>query len=255
MVEEEKMNEFSHNLFSQLMEIFIMPEVKRRQEIGELDKPLDLRAAQIIFFPDSRKPQVRVNSEIKAIAKAKLRPGTSKKPGDPIFNHEVEGLEEIGLTEKDDPDCAHATLLRIGDRWVISFDFRYNKALSKQHIETAKKFYESAKFSFDQENWEPFIDTLFSATELTAKSILLSIYDPKLCKKATHKGIQVKYNRFADLGSVKPDYRQILNKLSGLRGNARYLKGEISISKRDAKESLDTVKSMIEYVSRRIGIS
>lgn len=246
--------EFGEKVLQQFMDLFVTPEVKRRREIGELDKPLDLRAAQIIFFPDGRKPQVRINSEIRAISKVKFKPGISKKPGEPIFENEIDGLQEINLTEEDDPDCGHATLVRIADSWTIAFDFRYNKALSKKHIETAKQFYEAAEFSYNHGNWSPFVDNLFSATELIAKCILLSMPDAKFRKKSSHKAIQIRFNRFANLGNVEAVYRETFNKLSGLRDSARYLKATMSISEEEAKRLLNIVGSMIEDTTRYVDI-
>lgn len=254
MKKPNKNESFGQTVFHQFMDLFVTPEIKRRQDSGEMDKPLHLRAAQIIFFPDGRKPQVRINSEIKAIGRLKLKPGILKKADEPIFEHEVEGLKEINLTEEDDPDCGHATLVRIRDSWIITFDFRYNKALSARHIKTANQFYESAKYSFDQRNWAPFIDNLFSAAELTARSVLLSMPDPKFRKKATHRAIQMRYNRFASLGNAEPKYRETFNKLSGLRNCARYLKGEVSISEKEAYNLLLTVRKMIEDAARRTSI-
>ncbi len=72
------------NATRQLMEIFISPEVSRRQEAGELPKPLELHAAQIIFYPDGRKPEVRINSEAKVIGKVKLKLGVIKNYGEDI---------------------------------------------------------------------------------------------------------------------------------------------------------------------------
>ena len=213
MEEHEQNNEFGHKVFQQFMDLFVAPEVSRRQEAGELEKPLDLRAAQILFFSDGRKSLVRINSEVKAIGKVKLKSEISKKLGEPIFEHEVEGLEAINLTEEDDPDCGHATLIRIGGRWTVTFDFRYNKELSKKHVDTAKQFYAAAEFSFGRQNWAAFVDNLFSAAELLARSILLSRPDPKFRKKATHKAIQIRYNQFVDLGNVEETHRETLNKL------------------------------------------
>ena len=254
MEERNQNNEFGHKVFEQFMGIFVTPEVKRRQETGELDKHLDLRAAQIIFFPDGRKPQLRINSEVKAIGKMKLKTGISKKAGEPIFEHELEGLEEINLTEEDDSDCGHATLLRIGGRWIIAFDFRYNKALSKCHIEAAEQFYKAAEFSLNKKNWLSFIDNLFSAAELLAKSILLSMPDPKFRKKTTHKAIQNRYNRFANLGNVEAVYSKTFNKLSSLRDRARYLKEDISISEEEARRLLVIIKNMMENAARYVSI-
>lgn len=251
MKQQDQSNEFGNKVFEQFMELFVLPEVKRRQESGELDKPLDLQGAQIIFFPDDRKPQVRINSEVKGVAEAELKPEFSKEAGEDVFQHELEGIRFVNLSEEDDPDCGHATLLRYGDRWSIAFDFRYNKALSKKHIETAKEFYDSARFSFKSKHWSAFVDSLFSAAELLAKSVLLSAPDPKFREKATHKVIKVRYNQEYQLGNLDDSYREAFNKLSDLRGGARYLKGDVSISEAEAQMLLDTVKDMIEDADRR----
>jgi len=247
-------DEFGRRVFDQFMDLFVTPEVKRRFETGKSREPFSLRAAQVIFFPDGRRPQVRLNSEIRAIGKVKLKQGISKKAGEPTYEHEVEGLNEVNLTAEDDPDCGHATLVRIGDSWTIAFDFRYNKALSRKHIVAARQFLESAEFSLSKKNLSPFADNLFSAAELVAKSILLSMSDPRFRRKATHRAIQNRFNRFASLGNVKPVYRETFNRLSVMRDQARYLKGDVSISEDECRRLLDIVRSMMEEASHRVGI-
>ena len=64
--------DFARKASKNLLDVFVTPEVTRRQERGELPRPLDLRAAQIIFYADGRKPLIRINEEVKAIAKVKL---------------------------------------------------------------------------------------------------------------------------------------------------------------------------------------
>ncbi len=90
--QDQSNDEFGKKVFEQFMELFVLPEVKRKQESGELEKPLDLHGAQIIFFPDNRKPQVRINSEIKGVAEAKLKPEFSKEAGEDVFQHELEHM-------------------------------------------------------------------------------------------------------------------------------------------------------------------
>ena len=247
-------NDFGSMAFKQLMELFIIPEIRRRKEAGKLNESFELYAAQIIFFPDGRKPLVRINSEMKAVAKIKLKSGISKKVSEPIFIHELEGLEELNLTEEDDLDCGHATLFRIGNRWIMVFDFRYNRKLSKKHIEVAKQFYEAAEFSFSRKNWSAFIDNLFSTVELLAKSILLSTPAPELRKKSSHKAIKTEFNRFTNLKNIDPVYCEIFNKLYNLRSRARYLKGDFSISEDEACKLLDIVDKMMEDIIVHVSI-
>lgn len=255
MENQEQSNEFGNRVFQQFMDLFVNPEVMRRQEAGDLPKPLDLRAAQIIFFANGRKPQVRINKEIRAIAKVKFKEGISKNSGEPVFAHEIEDLGEINLIDDDDPDCGHATLVKINGRWTIAFDFQYNKGLSRNHIKTASEFYEAAEFSFSRKNWSAFVDNLFSCAELSAKVILLTFLSPELARKATHPLIRQRYNRFADLGDFDETHRSVLNKLSGWRINARYLKGRVPVSEDEAVELLNIVKDMLTYAKGYIGVN
>jgi HEPN domain-containing protein len=249
---EQNDEKWSQILFQQFLDLFILPEIRRRKEAGKLEEPFNLRGAQIVFFADGKKPEIRLNSEIRAIANVKLKKGISKEKGDPIHDNEIAGLDKITLTEDEDPDCGHATLIRVQDSWIIAFDFRYNKGLAKKHIDAAKQFYDSAEFALTRKSWSSCLDNLFSAAELAAKAVLLLMPDPKFRKRVKHGGIQQRYNNFADLGNVKPEYRDALNKLSGLRPRARYLQGEIPISEAEIHALLESVKKMITDAMERI---
>jgi HEPN domain-containing protein len=247
---EYNWEEIYRNALRQFMDIFVTPEVTRRQETGELPRPLDLRAAQIIFYPDGRKPEVRINSEVKAIGKMKLKAGASKNYGDPVYASELDGLEELTLTNEDDPDCGHATILHLGDNWLLAFDFIYNKGLANKHIETAIEFIDAAEFSFTRKHWSAFADNLFSAAELLAKATLLSGWaDHAFREKTTHTAVHSRYNRFAHLGNVDPLHAKIYNKLSQLRYPARYLKNDFSLSEDDAQKLLEGLRSMFQEAS------
>jgi len=174
MEQNSKLNndDFSKNTFQHLMNFFILPEINKRQAKGELPIPVELIKVQIVFYPDERRHQIRINDEVSAIAELKLKKGVGKKKGEPIIQHETEGIGEIQLTQKDDPNCAHVLLLNIGEKWLLSYDFRYNKALSKEFIKRSNEFIECAEFSYQKKYWGSFVDNLFSASELLATSIL-----------------------------------------------------------------------------------
>jgi uncharacterized protein (UPF0332 family) len=242
----ELSDECGSTLFKQAMDIWIAPEVKRRQEAGILKVPLDLRSAQVIFSPDGMATQVRINSEVKAIAQMKLKPGISKKAGEWISSSEVDGIGHIKLTEEDNPDCGHITLVNFNNEWILYFDLRYNKASSMKHVEVAEQFYMTAKFSFNQKNWNTFADNLFSSAELAVKSLLLSTPDADFKRKTSHAMIQTKFNKFARLGNIKPEYRDTFNKLSGSRTNARYLRGDISFTEDEALKLMGVVEDLIK---------
>jgi uncharacterized protein (UPF0332 family) len=246
--------EFGRRVIQNIMDIFISPEVQRRQNMGELPKPLDLLAAQVILFPDERKPLVRINSEVRAIAKVKYKPGITKKKGDTIYDNEIEGIGNVKLGPDDDPDCGHIFLYRLGGGIFLHFDFRRNKALATQHVERAREFHHVADHSLRRGNLSAFVDNAFSAAELSAKAVLLVMYDyePSLRVKAKHTAIHARYNRFANLGNVMPEYKKTFNRLSGLREAARYLKRPLSIAEEEAHEMLDVVGKMIEDAKSRV---
>jgi uncharacterized protein (UPF0332 family) len=248
---EQLPEKYYGKLLDQFLELFVLPELKKRKEEGKLEDSFSLRMAQIIFYPDGRKPQIRINSEVNVLAYAKLKSGISKNKGDPIYSTEIEDLNRFQPTDEDDLDCGHATIVKLSDRWIIAFDFRYNRALAKKHIETAKQFYESAAFSFKRNNCASCLDNLFSAAELASKAVLLLIPDPKSRKKTTHGGIQIRYNKFAELGNVEPKFREALNRLSSLRARARY-HGDVAISEKDIQLLLETVNEMITDATNRV---
>jgi len=242
--------EFYERVFQQFMDLFVKPAISERQAKGELQRPLPLNAAQIIYFPDGRRPLVRINSEIRAISEVKLKKGIGKKSGEPVYENEIEGLESIKLADQDDIDCGHATLIRLNDTWTIAFDFTYNKGLAKKHIETAVQFLEVAETAHARRHWSPFVDNLFSAAELAARAILLAVPEKHFREKPTHKGIHSRFNRFANVGNAKREHRAAFNKLSSLRGRARYLKGELLLNEADATTLLLSIKEMINFASQ-----
>jgi hypothetical protein len=230
--------------FNQFMEIYVLPEIARRKEKGTLPKDFILKAAQVIF----PKCVVRLNEETKLIGKAKLKDNIGVAVGEKIFSSMVERIENIGLDDEEEPKYAHISVVRIDGSWVFLWDARYNKESARKHLETAKQFYEAAKYSYQNKLWSPFVDNLFSATELLATGELLLLPDEKFVKKHKHKTIKSKYNKWVNIGNAKPDFKTALNKLSGLRDSFRYLKYESKLSESEAQKYLDTVKEMSDYV-------
>ncbi len=250
-IEHQLDPETGTKLFRQLLDEFIIPEIKRRHSAGTVETPVELIAAQIVFFPDERKPQIRINDEVRALAKAKAKPGILKKKGEAVFEHELDYLREFALTNQDNPDCAHITLIRLGPHWTIGFDFAYNRTLTHSHLKSAAEFLESARLSLAQGLLAPCIDSLFSSVELCAKAILLSLPDAHFREKASHSSIHRKFNRYAELGNIAREYRQTFNRLSALRDQARYHKTELRIGQDEALKLLDTVSRFLQEANKR----
>jgi hypothetical protein len=120
-----------------------------------------------LLDPDKNIPEVRLNKEVKAFATVKLRSGIHKEmAGEPIYEHEVNDIQKLTLTDEDSPNSAHVTLIRFREKWIMHFDFRYNKQKARERFDAGKEFYNVAKYCFDAKLLRPFVDALFSATEL-----------------------------------------------------------------------------------------
>lgn len=251
MSEPTDEQEFGQKAFRQFLDLYVTPEVTRRQEAGLLPKPLALEAFQIVWFPDGRPHQVRINrSEVKALLRIQVKDGVTKPPGDPLLLEEMEAFEGIQLTGDDDPDCGHATYIRLGDRWYGQFDAVYNKSLARRHLEVGEEFQKAAEYALAQNHLHSFADNLFRAAELYAKASLLLLAGFGFREKATHDGIKTHYNRHGHLGNVDAAHTGVLNRLSRLRNPARYLKGTLVLPKEEADAMLASVAEM-ERQARR----
>ncbi len=224
--------EIGQRAFNQTMNIWIIPELERRKKEGRIDEKFILSKAQIVFSLDSGRNEIRFNEEVKAIIKFKVE-------------NDVDKIEKIELTDRD-VNCAHITLLLFKNNWIISFDFRYNKEKSKEHIQASKEFYESAKDNLKNQRLRPFFENAFASAELSAKSILLLLPDKKVLIGKNHKDRISKFENWARLGNVKVEFSTTLSKLASLRGSARYLSSD-DFKRENPKEIISTLKEMINF--------
>lgn len=168
-----------------------------------------------------------------------------------MFENELQDkISKIRLTDEDDPNSAHVTMLYFKGKWVFHVDFRYNKSEAKKRYEAGKEFYELAKTSYSNGYWRAFVDNLFSSAELFVTSQLLVL---SLIKKMRHKSIQMEYNSFINMGNQKVEHKKVFNKLSGLRTAGRYFNQSFTLTSDDAKEMLRTVEDLAEYTKKVIG--
>lgn len=239
-------------VFEQILELFIRPEVERRRAEGRLADGTSLQAAQVICFPDARPNLVRLNEEVRAIAKVKLKDGVSKKEKDPVFADEIAGYETVLLPETEDPDCGHATMLRLGGRWFVVFDFRYNRGRSRVLLARARQFLETAAHALERQSWSPFVYNLFTTAELAAKAELLSLPDPGLLKARKHNAVKSRLNRWARLGNVDTAHSSAFNRLTDLRSAAAYSMAEFSLDDEAANELHGAVVDLVQLVAARV---
>jgi hypothetical protein len=247
MTKNEMDDDFAIKVYQQLMEHWIEPAIKIRQKNNELPSPVNIQRAQIIFCPDKENPIVNINDEVKIVAKIKLNSDEQKTPGTAVYSNEIDNFIALKLDEEKFPNCGHATFVLHRESLLLDFDLTKYRSLSREHLDAAKEFLSSSAYAFNQQHLKSFIDTLFSASELIAKSILLRTADAEFAQKTNHRAIHCKYNQHAKYGNVDNDFVKTHNVLSKLRGQARYLNNNSSININEAEEYLKTIESAYEH--------
>lgn len=240
-------DEGAQGLLQQIFEIWINPEVARRIAARTLVAPVNLLFAQVIM--NVGKPtRVRLNDEVRARLLVRVtrdvERGTAVQYGD--YDH----VQAIELTD-DDPNAAHVTIARVKDQWAITFDFRYNAELVSQTLAAASEFLEIAELALARKHLRAFMENLFAAAELVAKSWLLMTPDERVMNTKKHPFIKARINKEAKLGNVDGDFARVLNKLDSQRENARYVKGEVAVSDEEMSRMATVVRSSFEQTRQR----
>lgn len=242
--------EMGEAIFTQIISIYVNPEIARRVEAGLMAAGTTLTKIQVILFDDGRN-QVRLNEEVKATWKVKLKKGVRKEKGDPIYDNEVEQFQPAELLD-DDLDCAHVTMISVADRWQISFSFQYNQKTARAHLEAAEEFFASAKESMANGRFRPFVDNLFSSSELAVKALLLSLPMDGIKASRRHSNLHSNYNRLGHSGMVPEELTAAFNTLDKGRYPARYLDANFNLTAADAQKLLDAVRGIIDHAKARI---
>jgi hypothetical protein len=198
--------EIAQTFFEQIFELWINPEIERRQKTTPESVPPALIAAQIVFSVD-RPHQVRLNNEIKAEAALLIDESGL-----------IKGVEHIKLIEED-ANSAHITLVKTGpEHWALSFRAHYNLARARTLFGNASNYLDVAKYALSKGFVGCFVDNLYSAVELAAKSRLMLMPDPKILTAKTHRYIVSEFNMFAgQLGNAPESHCEVLNSLAAKR--------------------------------------
>jgi len=240
--------EIKKRFFQQINDFWITPEIEKRKNLNRLPNDFKLRSVQIIFSLDRGWNKVRLNEEVKAIARSKIN--RSIKKGETVYENDIDNIEKIELTD-DDKNCAHITLLLFKNNWVVSFDFKYNKNRIKEHIDASKEFYESAKDSLGKDRLRPFFECAFASAELSAKAILLTLPDKNILYGKNHEDRINQFKNWTELGNAPKEHSDVLTRLKSLRSSARYL-CSTEFRKENSDKIVQTLKEMIEFAEKNI---
>lgn len=219
-----KSDDFGTNVFNNMMNQFIKPEVEKRQKVGSIPTPFGLMEAQVLFPPD-KNMVVRLNEEVKYVP---------SEEGIRLVDEELE--------------CGHMTLYLLNSKHSIAFDFRYFRDKSKERLEIANQFIESADQALKNGHFNALIDNLHSAYELISTAILVQLRK----ETKTHKSLKYSINQHMKaMVNFNKDFIKYFNTLQQLRPNARYLKSNLD-DKQDFDNMIKTAKDAVKALDQNL---
>ena len=186
-------------------------------------------------------PEVRLNEEIKAAVWVEAKRDIAQ--GEELTADDIGDYKDIILTD-DDPNAGHITIALHQGSWAVAFDFRRNAAHIAEHLRAARQFLDAAAWARQEGHLAPFVDNLFSATELMAKGFLISLPDERLLDGRSHGLIHGRFNYERKMDNVDPRFAQLLNSLAALRRPARYLAREFTLGEDEMDEMLSIAEDM-----------
>ncbi len=233
----------------QVFELWVMPEVQRRQSAGELPPTFQLWSAQVVFEVDAP-VKVRLNKEVRTMMKVRATRAVAK--GEAVDMSDFSEIVSIELTEND-PNAGHITIIAHQGTWYLTWDTRYNAQRIATAIATATEFVESAEDNLKAAppRFRPFTENLFSAVELLAKAVLLQLPDKKFLSSKTHGIIKSSFNQWSNLGNIEPDFATLLNELKSMRAGARYSLNAWELPVEKAQSLLVRTEKMLADVTLR----
>ena len=235
------------SLLDQAWDMWISPEIEQRRRTGQLPRDFALNAAQVIFAPDADEPAIRLNEEVAAVMRVKVEGPIEK--GQAIYDDMVQDIESIELTDLD-PDSGHVSIMHLRGQWYIAFDFRRHATRVSAMVARAREFLDVAAHALEMHAYGALIDNLFSAVELLAKAELL-LFGQEIRGKR-HGAVRAPFNLWGKLGNTDRGFPELLNRLAGLRPDARYLEKPLAIGESDCCSFLARAQRLHASVSAKI---
>ena len=249
--------EFSQNLFRNILDLWISPEIKRRRQANTLPENFQLKGA-VVFLSDrgNSPPSILLNQEAELTAELKLKNGIVKVKGDPVKPEEIESI--VGLIPSavlnNHQSVRNKSYVAIyqwkPNEWTISFDFRYNKSEAKEHLAAAKEFCQVAEYSHANGLKRSFFDNAFSSCELATMAVLITLPQGREKHDSHHARLET-LSEWCKLGNQPRFVFSTQNTLWSLRKSARYLSSK-EYSTQKPEDILNELRTIIKLAEESL---
>jgi len=231
---------------------FVYPEIMRRIAKKQLDPNFRLQKAHILFYSIYSKNDVLLNDNVRIDAIMQLEKGKSFKSGESVMESDCKDILGLYPSKKNDPNAAHILLVKFKNKWYFAADLIYDREKVRKKFVSSHEFLKSVENNLEKQLWEPFIDNLFSVTELTIQSILLLRHYNEYSRRQSHKKTREIFEGYCKQGNLPMTFLEHYDTLLELRKKGRYQQGvhgkKFSIKKTDAKKYVTLTKQLIAYV-------
>ncbi|MDB5167522.1 MAG: hypothetical protein JWN26_667 [Candidatus Saccharibacteria bacterium] len=225
-------------VYNQAFKNWINPEVLARQKRGEVELPLKIHSAQILFGIDGSHT-VRINEETKGTFTAKLKRAVKK--GELLTYNDVDGLYLQQAPE--DKGFGYITVVAGGDnRWSVSFSFEYGVDRIKEYLSLGEEYLENAN---DAVETSKRVATALGMTagENLVKARLASspLVDVSIMNARNHSQVFNRFKLFATEVNLKKLDKAYIDAVEFFKDNfntVRYNTSKVEIHKSTLKKHL-----------------
>jgi hypothetical protein len=234
-------DEFSSTLINHVFELWVAPEVERR---GLILTQLDIRKVLVELEP-GRDARVLLNDE--AELEVAFIPRRDIAEGEDVTLGDIEDLSGLRPASIGS-NSGWIVFARLGDRGMVAFDFRYNRAHASAVLGRAREFLTIAEIASVQSP-PVAVDLAFSAAELAVQAQMMTLQSDTNYHRERREWLA----GWARNQNVPTQHADLLWNLADLRGSARYCEGVLRLDPARLGLIMRTVGEMIDSAEHRVG--
>jgi hypothetical protein len=242
------------NMAANVLDEIIYPEVMKLIKEGRLPLNFRLWKVHLLMFGDEFRNEILLNDDVRFLGNVLFENDKAFEEGEPVSQGDIKDILGLYPSTKCDPNAGHVMLVKVKGKWYYAAELIYDKDRVKKRFETSKSFLKVSNYCLENSLWGPFVDNVFSATELSIQSILLLQHHPTFSVNQGHDETITLFSAYARNGNIETKFSDHYQKLIELRKNGRYLTGlhghSFSLDENRARDLIALTSELIQYVEK-----
>ena len=239
-------------LIQRILDNYVYPEIMHRVHNGDLPPSYKPILVHILLNSRHSKNKILLGNEINFVANYTLKKDIDVKPGEIIKFEEIKEITKIIPRDNYMGDSAHIILIKFNDKWLCSIDLVFDRLRIKSKMKSAQDYLDSAKQDLENKRWSPLVTNIWRATELTALSLLLFIFQGDFSTRQDHEETRKRFKFMCEMDNVPSKFWEHYDGIYRLYKPAGYVqgvKGDFKLDESQAQRFLTTANEMISYVN------